>query len=299
MSDAPFYSRRLTNKELDAWIKLGEQESIASSFDADDRERSQAFLDLEDSMFFVSYLGDDVIGGSSIYKDTTRNAMALLAVRIQSEHRDRVGSHIVKSSLPFFRTVAIREVDAMLSNENDEGKIPFPLQTEMPSWASKALEENGFIKESDIQNLTFAISESKPKNGITWDSSVASHESIRKLFWSIYEDDRPDYSHLFLGINLSRRTKSLYSSSKNERCEIVLATQAYRQQLLIPTLLYQNASVVSEIPAAIAELCSKQNLSSMSIYVIEEKNQQLIEELVKYFGEPIKRRSLSLMRKKL
>ncbi|MHA1907999.1 MAG: hypothetical protein ACW98Y_11935, partial [Candidatus Thorarchaeota archaeon] len=223
MSDAPFYSRRLTGKELDVWIDLGKQESVKSSLDADDFERAQAFLNLDDSMFFISYLGDDIIGGSSIYKDTARNAMALLAVRIQTDHRERVGTHIVKSSLPFFRTVAIREVDAILSDGDQESYIPFPLQTELPSWTLNALEENGFTRAGTLHNLTFEIPEKKVVSDVVWDTPPATFESIRQLFWAIDEDSRPDFSHLFLGIHLSRKTDSLFTLSNDKECVIALA----------------------------------------------------------------------------
>ena len=62
MSEAPFYSRRLSSKELDLWIQLGKEEGLKSSYDSDDEETARAFLNLENSMFFISYLGEDSIG---------------------------------------------------------------------------------------------------------------------------------------------------------------------------------------------------------------------------------------------
>ncbi|MCK5240461.1 MAG: hypothetical protein KAR33_12970 [Candidatus Thorarchaeota archaeon] len=297
MSEAPFYSRRLTSKELDLWIQLGKEDGFKSSYDSDDKETARAFLNLENSMFFISYLGDDAIGGSSIFKDSTRNAMALLSIRIHSDYREQVTSHIVKSSLPFFRTVAIREVDAILSEKGDESHLPFPLQNELPFWTSKALDENGFTKSAEISQITFNVPESKMKHDIMWDNSPAPYENVRKLFWSIDEDSRPDYSHLWLEMNLGRATNNLFTSSKNDECEVSFALQTFQDRALMQSLLYQQNTNISDISRAVIESCQKKKLDSLTLNAIADKYSGMVDEFVSLCGEPVQRRKLALMRK--
>ncbi|MFW9848697.1 MAG: hypothetical protein ACFFF4_06130 [Candidatus Thorarchaeota archaeon] len=293
MSEAPFYSRRLTSQELDIWLKLGKQVGT----ETDDNNLAQAFLDLEDSMFFISYLGEDIIGGSSIYKDTARNAMALLSVRITESHRARVSTHIVKSSLPFFRSVAIRQVDAILSNSNNEGSHPFPIQTELQSWIEKPLEENGFEHSEQIQYSTFVVPEEQIDSAFVWDSVPTTNEEIRKLYWSIDDETRPDYSNLWLGMNLSRATNTLHTQIIDADCRVAVPTYVVNDEMVIPGLLIDKPRESSEVIVAVLKLCQNDKLRTISIYTVDEKNQKLLDDFIDICGKPTKQRNLSLLRK--
>jgi len=248
-------------------------------------------------MFFISYLGENIIGGSSIYRDTARNAMALLSVRITESHRERVSTHIVKSSLPFFRSVAIRQVDAILSNSTNEGSHPFPIQTELQSWTEKSLEENGFEPSEQIHYSTFEVPEEKIDSAFIWDSLPTTNDEIRRLFWSLNDEFRPDYSNVWLGMNLSRATNTLRTQTIDSDCCVAVPTYVVKDEMVIPGLLIDTQSQSSEATMAVLKLCQNDNLRTISIYTVEEKNQNLLDDFIDICGRPIKQRNLTLLRK--
>jgi hypothetical protein len=147
--------------------------------------------------------------------------------------------------------------------------------------------------------LTYKIPESDTFHNLKWDNHPATHDNIRKLFWSIEEESRPDYSHLFLGFNLSRGTSSLFTRSKNDECEIALAIQDHENEMMIQSLLYQERSLAHDISEAVISLSKERELSRLSINILEDKNQEFVDELEMLCGKPIHRRDLTLMRKKL
>ena len=128
MDKPVMFNGRLNKDEVDTWLELLNRISESGYRD---RGLARTFLQLEDSITFVSSLEDKIIGGTSIYKDKTRFAMILTSVVVDKQYRESATYQIVKSSLPFFKTVAIRDVDALVAHDIGLNNLGFPLNLEL------------------------------------------------------------------------------------------------------------------------------------------------------------------------
>ncbi|MDF1539202.1 MAG: hypothetical protein P1Q69_09910 [Candidatus Thorarchaeota archaeon] len=284
--------------EVNLWLNLG-RDSISSYEASDDVENVQLLMNLEDSMFFVSLLADDAIGASAIYKDTARNAMALLSVRVVPEYRNRVTSHIIKSSLPFFRTVAIREVDCLVSSAKEDS-LPFPIQNTLYSWSEQFLSEHGFSETGFVKIQTFKISKSFPEQISQWDQTPMSKEAQKGLFWKIDVKERQDYSHFWMGIDLCGAAGRLYTISKDEHCVAVVGAILYQDQLIIMAMMHDVSEIDdSSFASNLFALAQESGAHSISILNLENTRSSFFDHITSIYGEPVKVTTLKLMRKNL
>ncbi len=284
--------------EVNIWLNLG-GDSISTYEASDDPEKVQLLMNLEDSMFFVSLIGDDAIGASAIYKDTARNAMALLSVRVVPEYRKRVTSHIIKSSLPFFKTVAIGEVDCLVSSSNEDS-FPFPIQNNLYSWSEQYLLEHGFSETGFLKIQTFTISKSLPEQISQWDQTPLSKESQKNLFWKIDAKERQDYSHFWMGIDFCRAAGRLYTISKDEQCIAVAGAIIHRERLIIMAMMHDISEIDdSSFAANLIALAQGSGVHSISILNLDNTRSSFFDHMTSLYGEPIKAGKLKLMRKNL
>jgi len=298
MSDERFYSRRLTGKELTLWLDLG-RDALTEYEAADDLEIVELLMNLENSMFFVSFLGDTPVGASAIYKDTARNAMALLSVRIVSEYRNRITGHLIKSSLPFFKTVAIREVDCLVSPIKEEG-FSFPIQNTLYDWSEQYLSEHGFVEAGVVSLRTFKIPKSSPSLVLQWDATPAKKQALRDLFWEIEEKERQDYSHFWMGIDLCRAAGRLYTISKDGRCVAAAGAIISQNQLIIMSIMH-NAKEIDEIAFAssLIALAQESGVDNIVFTYLENTLGSFKEHIDSLCGNPNTVSKLKLMRKNL
>ena len=173
------FNGRLNKDELDTWLDLLDQTS-ESGFK--DRQLAKVFLMLQESITFVSSLESRIIGGTSIYRDRTRLAMVLASVAVKREFRESATYQIIKSSMPFFKTVAIRDVDALVSQDYDKNTLGFPLSFEMDPWTSDIIKRIGFSEVGTLYHYTLEIEHEMKKNAINWTGSTNTEE-VRELIW--------------------------------------------------------------------------------------------------------------------
>ena len=121
------------------------------------RECTDSFGQLEDALMYVATLGDKSVGGTALYRDRTRLGLALATVLIDEEHRDTLLSSMIRSSLPFFRTAAIRQVYALVASDagDDEqspsdARPPFPFSFVLPSWYDDVLARLRFHEVEEL-----------------------------------------------------------------------------------------------------------------------------------------------------
>ncbi|MFW9910118.1 MAG: hypothetical protein ACFFEF_16295 [Candidatus Thorarchaeota archaeon] len=292
MGESSFFSRRLTDKELNLWMEIGKGQDVLAI--------SKTFIHLADSMLFASFLGEDVIGASAIYRDRSRLSMALLSIRILEQYRERTTSHIMKSSLPFFKTVAIREADVLVAKGSEDNEYPFPLICVLGPWARKAIDENGFFKIAEGAYETYWIPHAESASNISWDSNPANTEQIRGLFWSANDSFRPDYSHFWLGVDLCREHNLLFTQSGDNSPTLVIGALPYEGVLYIPSVLYADDSLNDdEVVDALVNLSTRLSTEQICVLALEGIQTSVHSTLHKRFGEPTRRIPLNLMRKKL
>ncbi|MHA2362151.1 MAG: hypothetical protein ACXAB6_09535, partial [Candidatus Thorarchaeota archaeon] len=124
MGDQTFFSRRLSAQEADIWMDLGGALTPTEFPQKDNREYFDAFTGLSESMLFASFVGDLPIGVTAIYRDRNRMGMGLVGARILPDYREKATTHIIKSSLPFFRSAAIHSVDVLVNASDTGNAIP-------------------------------------------------------------------------------------------------------------------------------------------------------------------------------
>lgn len=179
MERSVMFNGRLNKDEVDIWLDLLKNTSESSY---KDRDLAKAFLMLQESMMFVSSLKNKTIGGTSIFKDKTRLAMVLTSVVVDKEFRESTAYQIIKSSLPFFKTVAIRDVDALVSSECSENSLGFPLSLELDPWVADILKRIGFEKVGILEHCSFEIDDIIKESSMQWGKGV-NNEEIRELIW--------------------------------------------------------------------------------------------------------------------
>ncbi|MHA1965350.1 MAG: hypothetical protein ACXACG_16100 [Candidatus Thorarchaeota archaeon] len=173
------FNGRLNKNEVDTWLNLLNRTSESGY---KDRGLAKAFLMLEDSISFVSSLENKIIGGTSIFKDKTRLAMVITSVAVNNEFRESAAYQIIKASLPFFKTVAIRDVDAIVSLDRSKNTLGFPLSLELDPWVLDTIKRVGFEEVGNLEHCSFEINVEIKDKPINWKNEV-NVEEIRELIW--------------------------------------------------------------------------------------------------------------------
>ncbi len=255
-------------------------------------------MNLDDSMFFVSFLGDETVGISTIYRDRVRMSLLLSSVRILDEYRERITRHIIKTSLPFFKTAAIRQAEAIVNLGTSADRIPFPLVTEIDSLALDALTENGFNKTDDYVRMRFKIPKTESSQSYTWDKQGSKTEELRRLFWSIDEKERPDHAPLWLGFALGRE-KGIYTSSINNSTKFAMSFQPLDQTIIVNSMLYDSKSVSHQNAVARTIALARMQRYEDMVFPLLLTSNPLIDEISNICGNPISEIPLELWRKPL
>jgi hypothetical protein len=180
MDKPVMFNGRLNKDEVDIWLKLL-NETSESGFN--DRDLAKAFLMLPGSITFVSSIEDKFIGGTSIYRDRTRLAMVLVSVAVNKKFRESATYQIIKSSMPFFKTVAIRDADVLVSKDDSLNRLGFPLSLELDPWTRDIIKRIGFEEVGTIEHYSFTIVDDVRESTIRWTSKIDT-ESVRELIWN-------------------------------------------------------------------------------------------------------------------
>lgn len=290
MTDESFFSRRLTSSELDIWLELGKISGAT-----DQRNFAQTFMNFDSSMFFVSYVGDDLVGGTAIYRDQIRLGMAIVNARIVPSWRERTSTQIVKSSLPFFRSASIRDVDAVINLEEKESKHPFPFNFVLDHWTQTALEKNGFEEESLLFNVTGDNPASSEVESSDWDTTM-NLEGLKKLFW---KSDLKCSLFWYL-MDIHKEEGIIQTASDNEDVRFGLGISKVSNSTIMVTLL-MNESLIDYDAVAKSILYESRKLSAERIVfpLLSGRQLGLIDTLETMTGSEYDKKELKLLRKNL
>ena len=77
---------------------------------------------------------------------------------------------------------AIRDVDAIVSLDENRNALGFPLSLELDSWLKDLLIRIGFSEVANLEHYTFAIEHEIKEKPISWIKEVNSEE-VRELIW--------------------------------------------------------------------------------------------------------------------
>jgi hypothetical protein len=184
----------MSRTELDIWLELTGDVSPL------DNEFAKRFSNLEGSMFFLSSIEDEIVGGTAIFRDRTRLAVALVAANHKSILKESVQLQLLKSSLPFFRSVTIHHVDAIIDISEKKPNLPFPAGFALKKRMQPMLESLGFALEERVFRYDIEVNSNRSKESsmLTW-KKASDHEAVRDLFWRQNRTSGVDSSLVTLG----------------------------------------------------------------------------------------------------
>ncbi|MBY8998937.1 MAG: hypothetical protein KGD60_14515 [Candidatus Thorarchaeota archaeon] len=289
------FNGRLNKDEVDTWLNLLNDTSESSY---KDRNLAKAFLMLQESLTFVSSLENKTIGGTSIFKDKTRLAMVLTSVVVDKEFRESAAYQIIKSSLPFFKTVAIRDVDALVSLDGSMNPLGFPLSLELDPWVLKIIKRIGFEEVGILEHCSFEMDEEIRENPINWNKEV-NVEEIRELIWDQSEPMGLTNSLVWLARDFAISSNCLATATVGGKTAAVAGFWRLADSFCISPLVTDPVKLGWDLVAEslIAEAVQR-DVKRIDLPVIGQGQQDLIRALENRCSR-FSCRKLSLLRKPL
>ncbi len=288
------FNRRLGKGELDLIINLFEQGEI-------DPNQAAKFLELEDTIVFVSSIKDEIIGGTIVYRDRTRLGMVLAGVAIKKEHRDQGAYTIIKSSLPFFRTVAIRDVDALVSETFDKEVPRIPFSFHLPKWTGQFLERNGFSNEQKLYSCTIEFEHERKNDGtrINFDS-VTNIEGAKSLLWDTGKITGLTNSVIWMSLDLAAFSKTLKTVSENKATKLVFSLSTHNRITSIGLVVADEEFLTNNQAATIlASAITREQPREVRFPLIGPGQLELLDDVADEVGGLLKCQSITLMRRRL
>jgi len=289
------FNGRLNKDEVDTWLDLLNNATESSYID---RNLVKDFFMLQGSIMFVSSVEDQIIGGTSIYKDKTRLAMVLTSVAVNKEFRESAVYQIIKSSLPFFKTVAIRDVDALVSLDGSKNTVGLPLNLELDSWVVDIIKRIGFEEVGILEHCSFEIHEETKENPLDWNKKV-NVEEIRELIWDQSKPMGLTNSLIWLARDFARIRNCLVTAIVEGKTAAVAGFWELSDALCISPLVTDPMKLSWELIAeSLVAEAVKREAKRIEMPLIGEGQASLIKALKKRCGG-FSCRKLSLLRKPL
>ncbi len=281
MSRGMIYNTRLMPTEVDRWFDMCSNAGVEVTQAT--RKAVESFALTDDVLFYVTTINDTMVGGTALFRDRRRLGMAIASVILSPDYRDRLLHNLVKSSLPFFRTAAIRDVDALVAREGaslPDQVPPFPYSFALPTWVRPTLERLEF---SPVETIVCGIVQSPfatPDESVTWDS-VVDREAAHKLVWDQRHLTGFDSSVLWLSLavafkNGAVKTARMDDDDDDEPC-LVIGYSIWGKTLLVTPLVWDSDRIDdSVVAAAVVELSQEFGTTEIRIY-LRERSRSLLE----------------------
>ncbi|MFX1484526.1 MAG: hypothetical protein ACFFCP_15210 [Promethearchaeota archaeon] len=290
MSRPVMFNVRLSKSESDEWLDLLDEVSIVK---IRDRPLAKQFLSLPETISFVSTVKNQIIGGTTIYRDRARLSMVLVSVAVKERYRDSAAYQIIKTSLPFFRTVAIRDVDVLISQDGDSDNIGFPLSFEINPWTSSIISKIGFNRKASLQRYSFEITDKRDFT-FKWDDRV-DLKGAKELLWDQSERLGLANSLVWAARDFAENCGSLLTSTIDGKLAAVAGTWQ-RGESLVVTPFVTNPDLIEWRTAARAII--QKGVKQLHFPIVGIGQLDLIEE-IKELANITSAAKLVLMRKNL
>jgi hypothetical protein len=261
---------------------------------------ASSFLRLPETIAFLSTIEDRIIGGTAIFKDKIRLGMVLCSVSIDPSYREKSAFHVIKTSLPFMKTIAVRDVDALIAEESNEAGIGFPASLELDAWMLKVLEKIGFQQVGTIGSYTLECDSqlaAKSKESI-WDSET-SFEGVKQLVWSQSKSAGLTTSLVWAAIGLAANRGKLRTYSVNGAVKVVTIIDRLNDVALVEMLIVDPDSSEDFAVNSIISDLSGNGTKNLLLPLVGEGQKHLVGLFAEKIGASQQRRSLKLLRKNL
>ncbi|MCK5265517.1 MAG: hypothetical protein KAR03_07910 [Candidatus Thorarchaeota archaeon] len=298
MTDPVLFNRRLSKSELNTWISLVESQTDSGCMN---RALAADFLELEDTLSFVSSVDDEMIGGTAIYKDRTRLGMILASVAVKKEFREISAYSIIKSSLPFFRVVAIRDIDALIPDDTSKERLAFPGSFELDLWTKSVLERIGFEEKSKLFSYSIPLQGENQQRHVEnkWDSHT-NIENAKKLIWDSSKTAGMTNSLVWTAFDFAVNQGNLRSVTLKDSMKLVTSIYYSGKTAIIGLIISDDDFTEDGMASSlVAEMIRETDAEKLILPLIGDGQDKLIEALADELGGSLKRRSMTLMRKQL
>ncbi|MGY5864478.1 MAG: hypothetical protein RTV41_07720 [Candidatus Thorarchaeota archaeon] len=294
MSKPMMFNGRLSKNESEIWFDLLQETSDSK---LGDRSLGMKFLQLPESISFVSSVDKKIIGGTTIYRDRTRLSMVLVSVAVSETFRDTATYQIIKASLPFFKTVAIRDVDVLVSTDESPDLIGFPLSLEMESWTLGMIERAGFSEVAKIGQYSFNVKQGN-YSPLKWDSKPQK-EMAKELIWNQSKPMGLTTSLVWVARDFAAAYGNLMTYTVDDSVAVVAGLWSTGDSLVV-TPFVSDPEVLhwSQVAEAFVAECTNLGKERIQLPIIGSGQVGLIDELEKRSNSSSSR-ELSLMRKPL
>ncbi|MHA1772033.1 MAG: hypothetical protein ACTSYL_04095 [Candidatus Thorarchaeota archaeon] len=272
MTKGMIYNSRLMPPEIDKWFEMCETAGVDLTPAL--RKDIKAFALVEDVLFYVTTIEDSLVGGVALFRDRKRLGMAIASVSLSEDFRDRLIRSLIKSSLPFFRTAAIRDVDALVASDGNSlasSIPPFPYSFILPTWVRPTLEELDF---SPVEKVISGIIQSPftaQGEQVIWDTTI-DVDAVRGLVWDQRHLTGFDSSCVWLSLAVGLNNGSVKSITIDDELVLVVGYSVWNKILLVRPLVWDSDQVDdSFVAAAIIELARNLGVTEIRIDLRERR----------------------------
>ena len=294
MSQPMMFNGRLNKNESEIWLDLLQE---TGEFKLRDHSLGMKFLQLPESISFVSSVDKKIIGGTTIYRDRTRLSMVLVSVAVKEAFREPATYQIIKASLPFFKTVAIRDVDVLVSKDGSPDPLGFPLSLEVESWTHDVIERAGFAEVAKIGQYSFNIKQGN-YSPLKWDSKPQK-EMAKELIWDQSKPLGLTTSLVWVARDFAAAYGKLVTFTFNDSVAVVAGLWSTGDSLVVTPIVSDPEKLDwSKVAEAIVAECTNLGKKTIQLPIVGNGQVGLIEELEKR-SNASSSRELSLMRKPL
>ncbi len=272
------FIKRIGRSDIDSWLDI--PEILNDGQITTDRQSFKHLLDLSDDiLLYMTVLDQEPVGGTALFRDRNRLGLALISVRMAQEHVQNLLASTIKASLPFFRTAAIRDVDAVVSNETDR-LLPFPGNTYLSRELYGVLREIGFEDIGTLFSVKFENS-----IGPDWEKQEIERsgftEDVRSFLWKQMDKTMIDCSHTWLSVLQLASTGSLFVYRSGD-VAAVLGFVEHGKRLVIPVIGYDSDVVEpSTLASAIVYEAAERRVQWIDIRLLAEHDSPVIDTLEK------------------
>ncbi len=297
MNAPVMFNRRLREQEIDDWLNLVEDFTDSG---LTDRNLAHSYLQLPEAIAFVSSINEEIIGGTAIYRDRARLGMVLSAVAIKKEYRETSAYHIIKTSLPFMKTVAIRDVDAIVADDSLSRGLGFPASFCLDHWIGRILEKVGFVSISKVLNFTLERDGSTKRisNTKKWDTQP-NLQGAKQLVWSMSKEEGLTTSTIWNALDFAMSCGVLKTYTVSGSTQIAVSIDYTGQACLLGLLMINPEYSMDDAVMQIASELNREQRTKIHFPLIGENQHTLVEILSEQIGGSLKAQTMTLMRKYL
>jgi len=263
MTKSMIYNSRLFPPEFGKWFDMCSRAGLDMSDEI--RECMESFGELADAMLYLITLDGEAVGGTAVYRDRRRLGLALVSVVMSEEHRERLLRSMIKSSLPFFRTSSIRDVDALVAAD-DQLRLPFPYDFVLPSWTREPLTSLGFVPTTHLLYSEF-------NSAFYTEGNISLHEvrdpeEVRALLWAQRGTTSVDASHVWLALDLAVSRTRAFSVQVEGTPKILICGDSISDTPVVRVLAWDQERIdASDVAAAVVALAQRDHYETVRVEV--------------------------------